>query len=192
MAFGTQHQFESSTFKLPFDNIDTDQIYPARHLTTTTRNGLGKYCFQDWRENPGCAQFLFFKNLDTKLQKILLAGDNFGCGSSREHAAWSLLDAGFKAVISTRFGDIFYNNALNNGLLLSLVHTETHDYLLRHERLQLRVDIGSQEIEIPGMGRKSFPLDRFTATCLMNDTSPFDYLLNHREEIARFEAEKLR
>ena len=183
------NQFESFMFKLPVDNVDTDQIYPGRHLTTIDKKGLGKYCFQDWRENPESTQFPFFQNLDTAQQKILLAGDNFGCGSSREHAVWSLLDIGFKAVVSTRFGDIFYTNALNNGLLLITVDQQTHDFLLENGQNRLIVDIASQEIEMAGLGRKSFPLDKFTASCLINGTSPLDYLLQHRREITAFETE---
>lgn len=177
----------SLSFNLPLSNIDTDQIYPARYLTTTTRKGLGQYCFRDWRDNPASDQFQFFKELDTTRQKILVAGDNFGCGSSREHAAWSLLDAGFKAVISTRFGDIFHTNALNNGLLPVKVDRETLDYLLQHDRQSLCIDIKTRQIDIPGLGSKNFPLDEFSSYCLLSDMSSLEYLLDHSDEIEAYE-----
>ncbi len=187
MSSNQNSGFTSQTFNLAVDNIDTDQIYPARFLTTTKREGLGQYCFRDWRENPASNQFQSFKNMDCCRQKILVTGDNFGCGSSREHAVWSLLDAGFKAVISTRFGDIFYTNALNNGLLLIMVDPETLAFLLQQDKQSLNIDIKSRQIEIPGHGRREFPLDRFTSYCLINDINPLDYLLQHRDEIEVYE-----
>lgn len=182
-----EDNFDSLTFNLPLANIDTDQIYPARYLTTTNRDGLGRYCFLDWRENPKSDQFRLFKHLDTARQQVLVAGDNFGCGSSREHAAWSLLDAGFRAVISTRFGDIFYSNALNNGLLLITVEEDAHDFLLKHNQHKLHVDLQSCELDIPGFGRRRFPLDQFASFCLMNGKTSLDYLLDHRDEIIAYE-----
>ena len=184
----TDTSFQSQTFNLPLDNIDTDQIYPARFLTTTAPEGLGRFCFQDWRENPQSQQYQYFKDLDTERQQILVAGDNFGCGSSREHAAWSLLDAGFRAVVSTRFGDIFRSNALNNGLLLITVEPETLDFLLQHAQHPLKIDIQARQIDSPGWGRKEFPLDSFSWYCLVHGINALDYLLEHRDEIARFEA----
>lgn len=191
MRNGRHSNIKSLTFNLPLNNIDTDQIYPARYLTTTTREGLGRYCFRDWRENPASEQFRLFEKLDCQRQKILVAGDNFGCGSSREHAAWSLLDYGFRAVISTRFGDIFYTNALNNGLLLVTVDKETLAFLLQHDQQALQIDIKARQIDIPGLGCRKFPLDQFTLFCLLNGMSSLDYLLKHRDAIDAFEARRL-
>lgn len=190
MSSKINSSYDSLTFNLPLENVDTDQIYPARYLTTTDRHGLGQYCFRDWRDNPASEQFRLFENLDTASQQILVAGDNFGCGSSREQAAWSLLDAGFKAVISTRFGDIFHTNAMNNGLLIIVVQPETLDFLHQRDRHNLHVDIRSQFIEIPGLGRIEFPLDQFMAYCLINGLTSLEYLLKHGDEIAAFEAGK--
>lgn len=188
MNSNPDNSFNSLTFNLPANNIDTDQIYPARYLTTTNRQGLGQYCFLDWRQNPASEHFRLFKHLDTQRQRILVAGDNFGCGSSREHAVWSLLDFGFKAVISTRFGDIFYANALNNGLLLIPVDQETHEFLFQHDQQLLHIDIETREIDIPGLGRKEFSLDQFFSYCLINDTNALGYLLQHRDEISTYES----
>jgi 3-isopropylmalate/(R)-2-methylmalate dehydratase small subunit len=134
---------ESRTLVLPFTNIDTDQIIPARFLTTTTREGLGKCAFADWRyQADGQPRSDFLLNQpDAADCRILVAGRNFGCGSSREHAPWALLDYGFRAVISTEIADIFRSNALKNGLLPLVVDATTHQWLLDHPGATVRVDL---------------------------------------------------
>ncbi len=178
---------ESQTLNLPVDHVDTDQIYPARYLTTTDREGLGRFGFHDWRHNPESDKHRYFSGYDPEVQRILVSGENFGCGSSREHAAWALLDMGFRAVVSTGFGDIFYSNAPRNGLLLVVVEEAALAYLLRHDRHRLRIDIRSRTVEIPGYGTVEFPLDAFTAYCLINGIDALDYLQQQLGQIVTFE-----
>jgi len=182
---------ESRTFNLGADNIDTDQIIPAQFLTTTERQGLGQFCFYNWRfdvdgtpkaDNPLAAH-------DPGRQKILVAGANFGCGSSREHAPWALLDLGFRAVISTRFADIFRNNSLKNGLLLVEVEPEVIDFLMAHPDHPLHIDITAGRIEAEGLGTVEFPLDPFTAYCLAEGIDQLDFILRHESDISRHEQE---
>ena len=141
---------ESRTFNLPVDNIDTDQIIPAQFLTTTERDGMGRHCFHGWRFNddgrPKSSNPL--RGHDAATQAVLVAGANFGCGSSREHAAWALLDFGFRAVISSRFADIFRNNALKNGLLPVQVDEGVAGYLLDHPGAAVRIDIAGHRLDI--------------------------------------------
>jgi len=180
---------DSSTFNLPFENIDTDQIIPAQFLTTTQRDGLGKFCFYHWRFQPdgsarGDSPLAGYSAQD---QRVLVTGTNFGCGSSREHAPWALLDLGFRAVISTRFADIFRNNSSKNGLLLVTVSEPVAEYLLANPNHRVRIDIRAARLEIPGFGNVDFPLDAFAAHCLAEGIDQLDFILQHEKDIARHE-----
>jgi 3-isopropylmalate/(R)-2-methylmalate dehydratase small subunit len=178
----------SRTFNLPYDNVDTDQIYPARYLTVTSREGLGEYGFHDWRHNPESEKYPLFEAWEPERQRILVAGANFGCGSSREHAPWALLDMGFAAVIGTDFGDIFYSNSLKNGLLLCRVDADTVAWLLDHDATEVEINIAAKVLRIPGRGETPFPLDAFTAYCLARGIDAMDYLVGMRGRITAFEA----
>jgi 3-isopropylmalate/(R)-2-methylmalate dehydratase small subunit len=174
-------------------DIDTDQIIPARFLKATDKNGMGDNLFADWRYHPDGspkADFVLNKPEAAGCQ-ILLAGDNFGCGSSREHAPWALTGYGFRAVISTSFADIFRNNALKNGLLPIIVDEETHQLLhdLADEapRAELTIDLASQTLSYPG-GSVRFPIDPFSKTCLLNGVDELGYIMGFEKEIAEFEA----
>jgi 3-isopropylmalate/(R)-2-methylmalate dehydratase small subunit len=182
---------ESRTFSLPVANIDTDQIIPAHFLTTTEREGLGRACFHAWRfdadggerpDNP-------LHDHDTERQKVLVAGENFGCGSSREHAPWALLDYGFVAVISSRFADIFRNNAVKNGLLPVIVEEEVSQHLLARPDTAVRIDISERSLDIEGYGRVDFPLDPFSAYCLTRGIDQLDFILQGADDIQRYERE---
>jgi 3-isopropylmalate/(R)-2-methylmalate dehydratase small subunit len=180
---------ESRTFNLPVDNIDTDQIIPARFLTTTERAGLGQACFFAWRfnedgsEKPGNP----LREHRVAGQAVLVTGENFGCGSSREHAPWALLDYGFRAVISSRFADIFRNNALKNGLLPVQVELEVAEFLLQRPDRAVRIDIGARTLSIDGYGDVGFPLDPFSAYCLTRGIDPLDFILQGAADIDRYE-----
>lgn len=153
--------FDSSIAPLPIENIDTDQIIPARYLKVTDKNGLAGGLFYDWRQNPD----FVLNQPDYQNAQILLAGNNFGCGSSREHAPWALQGYGFKAVISTYFADIFYNNSLKNGLLPITVDKATYESLLdlaeEAPHATIHVDLASQTLTLPGGQKVSFPIDAF-------------------------------
>jgi len=180
---------ESRTFNLPVDNIDTDQIIPARFLTTTERSGLGRACFFAWRfnedgsEKPGNP----LRDHRPDEQAVLVAGENFGCGSSREHAPWALLDYGFRAVISSRFADIFRNNALKNGLLPVRVEAAVAAHLLARPDRAVRIDVGERTLDIAGYGTVEFPLDPFSAYCLTRGIDPLDFILQGAADIDRYE-----
>jgi len=180
---------ESRTFNLAADNIDTDQIIPAQFLTTTEREGLGQYCFYHWRfdgsgqPRPDSALAAY----DPERQQVLVAGTNFGCGSSREHAPWALLDMGFRAVISTRFADIFRNNSLKNGLLLITAQQDLIDFLMAHPDHPVRIDISAGRLEVEAYGTVEFELDPFTAYCLAQGIDQLDFILQHEADIARYE-----
>lgn len=180
---------ESRTFNLPVDNIDTDQIIPGQFLTTTEREGLGQYCFYGWRFNedgtPKSSNPL--RRHDAATQQVLVAGSNFGCGSSREHAPWALLDFGFRAVISNRFADIFRSNALKNGLLPVTMDDAVVAYLFDHPDQAVRIDIGSHRLSIEGYGEFEFPLDRFSAYCLTRGIDQLEFILQNQEAIRAFE-----
>jgi 3-isopropylmalate/(R)-2-methylmalate dehydratase small subunit len=180
---------ESRTFNLPADNIDTDQIIPAQFLTTTTRQGLGQYCFYSWRfDEDGSAKASSpLRKHDAASQQILVTGSNFGCGSSREHAPWALLDFGFRAVISSRFADIFRSNALKNGLLPVTVDDTVVQYLVDHPDHAVRIDIANHVLSIEGYGDFDFPLDPFSAFCLTRGIDPLDYILQNADDIEAFE-----
>ncbi|MBN2388105.1 MAG: 3-isopropylmalate dehydratase small subunit [Anaerolineales bacterium] len=179
---------------LPVDDIDTDQIIPARFLKVTDKAGLGAALFSDWRfHEDGSPRADFVINKDEyQGARILLVGDNFGCGSSREHAPWALTGFGFRAVISTSFADIFCNNALKNGLLPIIVDAETHQELfdLTEEapHAEVTIDLASLTVALPGGRKISFPVDPFSQTCLLDGVDELGYLLLFEDRIAAFEA----
>jgi len=180
---------ESKTVVLPFTNIDTDQIIPARFLTTTTKEGLGKQAFTDWRYDAAGApkpDFVLNKP-EARGCEILVAGRNFGCGSSREHAPWALLDYGFKAVISTEIADIFRNNSLKNGLLPIVVDETTHRWLMENPGAQVRVDLKQASLQLPTGVSVTFPIEAFARYCLLNGTDELGFLLQRSDAIARYE-----
>ncbi|MFN7035544.1 MAG: 3-isopropylmalate dehydratase small subunit [Bellilinea sp.] len=186
----------STVVVLPVSNVDTDQIIPARFLKTTDKNGLGASLFADWRYLPDASPDPNFVLNRPQIQgaQILLAGDNFGSGSSREHAAWALLGWGIRAVISTTIADIFRNNALKNGLLPVVVSPEVHERLMRifsgDPAQTLTVDLASQTLELPDGSTTAFPIDPFSKTCLLNGVDELGYLLGLEAEIARYEAQR--
>ena len=185
-------RFSSPTVVLPFDDIDTDQIIPARFLTTTTREGLGDALFSDWRYD-GAGNPLPDFVLNTPAAQgaeILVAGNNFGCGSSREHAPWALLDYGFKAVISTQLADIFRNNSLKNGLVPIIVDPQTHAWLLEHPGTEVEVDLEDTVIRLAHGQTVEFPLDRFSRYCMMHGTDQLGFLLQQDEAISAYERER--
>jgi 3-isopropylmalate/(R)-2-methylmalate dehydratase small subunit len=182
-------QVRSRTVVLPIDDIDTDQIIPARFLTTTTKTGLGKSLFTDWRYNPdGTIREDFVLNSpDAQGAAILVAGRNFGCGSSREHAPWALLDFGIRAVISTEIADIFRNNALKNGLLPVILGAEDHRWLVEHPGIEVTVDLETQSVVLPGGRRIAFPIDGFSRYCLLHGLDQLGFLLENEPAIRAFE-----
>jgi 3-isopropylmalate/(R)-2-methylmalate dehydratase small subunit len=186
--------FESWVAVLPVDNIDTDQIIPARFLKTTSKEGLGDQLFYDWRydaEGRPRADFVLNRPPGNRGQ-VLLAGDNFGCGSSREHAPWALTQFGFKAVISTSFADIFKGNALKNGLLPIEIPAVEHARLLKMLEADplatVRVDLASQTLTLPDGTAVGFPVDAFAKTCLLEGVDELGFLLRYEKEIAAHEA----
>jgi 3-isopropylmalate/(R)-2-methylmalate dehydratase small subunit len=187
------NRLTSRAVVLPVNNIDTDQIIPARYLKVTDKTGLGSHLFADWRYLPdGSPKPEFVLNRpESQGCQILLAGDNFGCGSSREHAPWALAGFGFRAVISTSFADIFRNNSLKNGLLPVQVSPETYQDLLdlyeESPFAEVTVDLEQQKILLPGGQSASFPIDGFSKTCLLNGVDELGYLLNMNDRIAAFE-----
>ncbi len=184
-------RFSSRTVVLPQSDIDTDQIVPARFLTTT-RKGLGKALFADWRyDKAGQPRADFALNRPEAAGcSILVAGNNFGCGSSREHAPWALLDFGIRAVISTGIADIFRNNSLKNGLVPVIVDAATHGWLLANPGAEVTVDVESRTLGLPGDRRVEFPLDGFSRYCLLNGVDQLGYLLKQADAISRFEKER--
>lgn len=184
----------SRIIPLPVNDIDTDQIIPARYLKATDKNGMGDALFADWRYNADGspkAEFVLNKP-EYQGAQVLLAGDNFGCGSSREHAPWALTGFGFRAVISTSFADIFRNNALKNGLLPVIVDAQTHQDILdlteESAQAQITVDLESQTVTLPGGKKVDFPIDGFSKACLLKGTDELGYLLSFEEQIAEYEA----
>lgn len=189
-------QFTTLTSRLvclPVNNIDTDQIIPARYLKTTDKAGLGDSLFADWRYDPtGAPRPDFVLNQPgTKGAQVLLAGDNFGCGSSREHAPWALTGYGFRAVISTSFADIFRNNALKNGLLPIVVDADTHarllDWIAEVPEMTVTIDLSAQAMTLPDGATVNFPIDSFAKTCLLNGVDELGYLLGFSDQIAAYE-----
>ncbi len=185
-------KFRARTVVLPTRDIDTDQIISARFLTTTSREGLGEHLFHDLRfDAAGLPRPDFPLNRpDAEGCRILVAGNNFGCGSSREHAPWALLDYGFKAVISTEIADIFFNNALKNGLLPIVVDTATHRFLLDNPGIELIVDVRDTAVVLPGSRRVTFPIDRFAKYCLVEGIDQLGFLAQQLAAIESFEQER--
>ncbi len=184
-------QLKSTAIPLPVENIDTDQIIPARFLKATTREGFGDNLFRDWRyDAAGNPVKDFILNDKTFGGKILVAGKNFGCGSSREHAAWALYDFGFRVVISSFFADIFKNNALNNGLLPVVVSDNYLRQLLEKIRsnpsTSVTVDLDRQVVTVDGAEEK-FEINQYKKTCLMNGYDDIDYLLSLSKEVRAFD-----
>jgi 3-isopropylmalate/(R)-2-methylmalate dehydratase small subunit len=179
----------SRTVVLPTDNIDTDQIIPARFLTTTTRSGLGQHLFQDWRYDPeGRARREFVLNTEAAAGcQILVAGRNFGCGSSREHAPWALLDYGIRAVVSTEIADIFRSNALKNALLPVEVDAATSAWLIAHPGAAISIDIAAATVTLPDGKRATFPLNPFARHCLLEGVDELGYLLARQAQIEAYE-----
>ena len=177
---------------LRIENVDTDQIIPARFLKATTKEGFGKNLFRDWRyenDDDSLPKADFVLNQSKYSGEILVAGKNFGCGSSREHAAWSIQDYGFKVVVSSFFADIFKNNALNNGVLPITVSDEFLQAIFSQEATTtLTVDVEKQTICIDATQQvENFEMNAYKKTCLLNGYDDIDYLLSIREEIAQFE-----
>ena len=180
----------SRTVVLPQANIDTDQIIPARFLTTTSSEGLGKSLFADWRrDEKGAPRADFPLNQPGAASaQVLVAGENFGCGSSREHAPWALLGHGFRAVVSASIADIFRSNALKNGLLPVTVDAGTQAFLLAHPGFEVTIDLEEQTLACDGGRRRArFPIDPFARHCLLNGIDELGFLLSAEEAIAAFE-----
>jgi 3-isopropylmalate/(R)-2-methylmalate dehydratase small subunit len=180
----------SRTVVIASSDIDTDQIIPARFLTTTTKEGLGKQLFADWRyQSDGSPKSDFVLNRpEARGAEVLVAGRNFGCGSSREHAPWALLDYGFRAVISTEIADIFRGNSLMNGFLPIVVDEQTSQWLLQHPGVEVDVDLESQRLTLPTGTAVSFPIEPFARHCLLNGLDELGYLRSKLQDIERFEA----
>ena len=179
----------SRTVVLPTSNIDTDQIIPARFLTTTTREGLGRNLFADWRyDAQGAPKPEFALNRpEAQGCQILVAGRNIGCGSSREHAPWALLDFGIRAVISTQIADIFRSNALKNGLLPVVVDETTSGWLLQNPGAELTVDLESTTLTLPNGMSVKFAIEAFSRYCLLNGVDELGYLLGRMDDIKAYE-----
>jgi 3-isopropylmalate/(R)-2-methylmalate dehydratase small subunit len=180
----------SRTVVVPLANVDTDQIIPARFLTTTTKEGLGKQLFADWRYLPdGSTNPAFILNQPAAQGcQVLVAGRNFGCGSSREHAPWALVDYGIRAVISTEIADIFRSNALKNGLLPVIVDEATAAWLIGHPGAQVTIDLASATLALPTGTSVVFPIEAFARHCLLNGVDELGYLQSHLADIERYEA----
>jgi len=180
----------SRTVVMPRTNIDTDQIMPARFLTTTTRDGLGKHLFADWRYDAAgrpIADFVLNRP-EAEGCRVLVAGRNVGCGSSREHAPWGLYDYGFRAVVSTEIADIFKNNSLKNGLLPVVVDEATHAWLVAHPGVEVTIDLETNTLALPDGRRVEFPVEAFARYCLLNGVDETGYLLSQEATIRSYEA----
>ncbi len=186
-------KIKSTAIPLPIEDIDTDQIIPARFLKAVTRAGFGDNLFRDWRyEKDGAAKDNFVLNTGVYSGEILVAGRNFGCGSSREHAAWALYDYGFRVVISSFFADIFKGNALNNGLLPLQVSDadlqEIFEFIEANKAVEIEIDVDAQTISIPSQKwTKYFEIDPYKKVCLLNGYDDVDYLLSIQDKIIAFE-----
>ena len=181
--------FTSKTVLIPSENVDTDQIIPARFLKVTSKVGIGKHLFADWRyDATGAPKPDFILNRpEASGAAVLVAGDNFGCGSSREHAPWALYDYGFRAIISTSIADIFRNNALKNGLLPLVIDPAVHAKLIARPQDQVTVSLEDLTLTLSDGTRTSFPCDPFARFCLMNGVDELGFLLKQEAEIAAFE-----
>jgi len=186
--------FESKIVVLPIENIDTDQIIPARYLKITSKEGLGDGLFQDWRyhktDGTPVPDFPLNKP-EAKGAQVLVTGDNFGCGSSREHAPWALTQYGFKAVISTSFADIFSGNALKNGLLPIVVPADVHKQLLASGGKNVKVDLRAQKLTLPDGKEVHFPIDPFAKECLLEGVDELGYMIKQEPAIAAYEAKRV-
>ncbi len=180
----------SRTVVITSTDIDTDQIIPARFLTTTTKEGLGKQLFADWRyQEDGSPKREFVLNRpEARGAQILVAGRNFGCGSSREHAPWALLDYGFRAVISEGVADIFRGNALKNGFLPVVVDAQTSQWLLQHPGAEIDIDLETLRLTLPTGAATAFAIEPFARHCLLSGLDEFGYLRSKLADIERFEA----
>ncbi len=179
----------SYTYNIPQENIDTDQIIPAQFLTTTERKGLGKFCFYAWRfnEDGTAKENNLLRDHRPDRQQVLVAGSNFGCGSSREHAPWALIDYGIRAVISSQFADIFRNNSLKNGLIPVSVEEPVIEYLQAHPDSDVSIDITRCQLTIEDYGTFQFPLDPFSVFCLTRGIDQLDFILQNEQEISAHE-----
>jgi len=188
--------FTSRVVALPVDNIDTDQIIPARFLKTISKEGLDKQLFNDWRyEADGAPKADFVLNRpEAQGVQVLFAGDNFGCGSSREHAPWALTQFGFRAIVSTSFADIFKQNSLKNGLLPIVVsrdvHAKLHQAIQADPKATVRVDLASQTLTLPDGSKTEFAVDGFSKHCLIEGVDELGFLAQHGAEIAAYEAKR--
>ena len=186
----------SKLIPLPIRNVDTDQIIPARYLKVTDKDGLAEGLFYDWRyQSDGSPNPDFVLNqFQYQSAKILLAGDNFGCGSSREHAPWALTGWGIRAIISTSFADIFRNNALKNGLLPVIVDEETHqslfDLVAEAPYAEITIDLETQNLALPGGAAVDFPIDDFARKCLLEGVDQLGYIRSFEEQITAFEVQR--
>jgi 3-isopropylmalate/(R)-2-methylmalate dehydratase small subunit len=185
--------FSSRTVVFPVDNIDTDQIIPARFLKTISKEGLGAQLFYDWRyDSSGQDKPDFVLNKpESKGAQVLVAGDNFGCGSSREHAPWALLQFGFRAVVSTSFADIFRQNSLKNGLLPIVVPADVHATLLASPGATVKIDLALQTLTLEDGRKIEFPIDEFSKHCLLEGVDELGYILKQEAAIAAFEAQRV-
>jgi len=182
-------RLESTTVVLPTENIDTDQIYPGRFLTVTTRQGLGERLFADWRYDRSGAKRPDFplNQAGAAGARVLVAGRNFGCGSSREHAVWALRDYGFRAVISTEIADIFKRNAIKNGVLPIVLDAASHARLAAQPGAAIVIDLEARTVSLPGGGSAGFAIEPFARYCLMEGKDELDFLLSQAAAIAAFE-----
>ena len=183
----------SRTAVLPLTNIDTDQIIPARFLRATTREGFGKHLFSEWRydANGNPRPDFALNKPEAQGCSILVAGRNFGCGSSREHAPWALTDYGIKAVVSTEFADIFRNNSLKNGLVPVLVDDATAEWLLANPGADVAIDLETTTLSMPNGKSVKFPLEPFARYCLMNGVDELGFLLSKNAEISAYESKRV-
>lgn len=177
-------RLSSRTVVLPIDNVDTDQIIPARFLTVTTKEGLGANLFADWRKDPA----FVLNREEAKGAEILVTGENFGCGSSREHAPWALVGFGFRAVVSRSLADIFKGNAVKNGLVPVEVDAETHRTLLENPGWTVTVDLENRKLVLPDGREASFPMNPFARHCLLNGIDELEFLRQQEDAIAAYEA----
>ncbi len=181
-------RIQSKTIVLPQTDIDTDQIIPARFLTTTTKEGLGDQLFADWRyeKNGALKPDCILNDPSVRQNSILVAGHNFGCGSSREHAPWALLDYGIRVVISTEIADIFRANSLKNGLVPVIVDADSHAWLLAHPGADVAIDLESTTLSFDDR-QVEFPIDRFARYCLIHGTDQLGFLLDNNDAITAYE-----
>jgi 3-isopropylmalate/(R)-2-methylmalate dehydratase small subunit len=179
----------SSTVVMPYSDIDTDQIIPARFLTTTTKEGLGQHAFSNWRYNAdGSPKADFILNQPAAQGcQVLVAGNNFGCGSSREHAPWALMDLGFRAVISTEIADIFRSNSLKNGLLPLVVDKENHAWLMSNPGAQVEINLETHTLSLPNGKQVKFTIEGFARYCLLNGIDELGYLMKQLDTVKQFE-----